>query len=176
MRAIFPNGIDDFGLRQTRDEYNTGVTASQPFARERIAHILRELEKHALELRRTLDATIEQINMLSKSADEQITALKRNIELGGAVEAGSNMTKQGKVLSLVATPAVEKLQVALWIDSAEYRANGTQVLSSRITGWEIPSGVAERTTFDTESATLVEVARRLKALIDDLMQHGLIGT
>lgn len=53
-----------------------------------------------------------------------------------------------------------------------------QVIGSRKTGWSAATGTATRTTFDTETVTLVELARRVKALIDDLHStagHGLIG-
>lgn len=55
--------------------------------------------------------------------------------------------------------------------------NGTQVLTTRRTGWEAPSGTAVRTTFDADSPTISpgDVAQRLKALIDDLTTHGVIG-
>ena len=70
---------------------------------------------------------------------------------------------------------------------------GTQVLATRRTGWTAPTGTATRTTFATFagqdiSATPTEaevqaiddhvkvLSERLKALIDDLTTHGLIGT
>jgi len=51
----------------------------------------------------------------------------------------------------------------------------TQVVGSRKTGWGVPTGVATRTTFDTAAVTLPQLAERVKALIDDLTSHGLIG-
>jgi hypothetical protein len=56
-----------------------------------------------------------------------------------------------------------------------YRVNGTNVVGARITGWGAPSGTATRTTFATGTVTLVQLAERVKALIDDLTTHGLIG-
>ena len=41
-------------------------------------------------------------------------------------------------------------------------------------GWTSPSGIADRTGFDTETATTQDVAKTLKALIDDLMEKGII--
>lgn len=61
----------------------------------------------------------------------------------------------------------------------EYRVNGTRVVAARKTGWSTWTGTATRTSFDTSTATLANVAQALKALIDDLHQtagHGLIGT
>lgn len=52
----------------------------------------------------------------------------------------------------------------------------TQIITSRQTGWGAPTGTATRTTFATSTVTLSELAERVKALIDDLTTHGLIGT
>ena len=50
------------------------------------------------------------------------------------------------------------------------------VLGARKTGWATATGTATRTTFDTATVTLPQLAQRLKALLDDLFSHGLIGT
>jgi hypothetical protein len=55
------------------------------------------------------------------------------------------------------------------------RVNGTQVVADRQTGWAAPTGTSDRTTFATSTVTLSELAQRVKALIDDLTSHGLIG-
>ena len=52
----------------------------------------------------------------------------------------------------------------------------TQLLGPRCTGWSAPTGIATRATFATSTATTQQLAERLKALIDDLSAHGLIGT
>jgi hypothetical protein len=59
--------------------------------------------------------------------------------------------------------------------TATYRVNGTVVVGARQTGWGAPTGVANRATFDTATINLELLARRVKALIDDLRSHGLIG-
>ncbi len=53
--------------------------------------------------------------------------------------------------------------------------NGVQVIGPRKTGWGTPTGTATRTTFDTATVTTAQLAERLKALIDDLILHGVIG-
>jgi hypothetical protein len=53
--------------------------------------------------------------------------------------------------------------------------NGTQVVTSRRTGWAAATGTATRTTFATTTVTTEQLAQRVKALIDDLITHGLIG-
>jgi len=60
-----------------------------------------------------------------------------------------------------------------------YSVNGTKVVGARKTGWATATGTATRTTFDTASVTLPQLAQRVKALIDDFHAtagHGLIGT
>jgi hypothetical protein len=62
--------------------------------------------------------------------------------------------------------------------SAFIRLNGTRVVSARKTGWSVAGGPKSRTTFNTSTATLTEIAERLGALIDDMHEttgHGLIG-
>ena len=57
----------------------------------------------------------------------------------------------------------------------QYQVSGTQVLTTRRPGWSAPTGTATRTTFATGTVTLPQLAERVKALIDDLTTHGLIG-
>ena len=61
-------------------------------------------------------------------------------------------------------------------DSANYYMVGTNpVVGSRKTGWAAPTGTASRATFNPSSVLLPDLAARVKALIDDLTTHGLIG-
>lgn len=53
--------------------------------------------------------------------------------------------------------------------------NEVAVVTTRRTGWGAPTGAATRTGFATSSVTLEQLAERVKALIDDLRSHGLIG-
>ncbi len=54
--------------------------------------------------------------------------------------------------------------------------DGTQVLTTRRTGWAAASGTATRSTFATSTVTLAVLAEHVKALIDDLSTHGIIGS
>ena len=77
--------------------------------------------------------------------------------------------------------------------TAELLRGGTQVVTARQTGWGAPTGTATRTTYATFAGqtitnpptqaevqaidnAVVILSERLKALIDDLTTHGLIGT
>lgn len=42
-------------------------------------------------------------------------------------------------------------------------------------GWGAPTGTATRTTFNTATVTLEQLAQRLAALIADMTAHGFIG-
>ena len=56
-----------------------------------------------------------------------------------------------------------------------YQVGGLDVIGARKTGWVAPTGTATRTTFETSTATTAQLAERLKALLDDLTAHGIIG-
>ncbi len=56
-----------------------------------------------------------------------------------------------------------------------YRVDGVKVVGNRATGWSAATGPASRASYDTATVTIAQLAQRLKALIDDLIGHGLIG-
>lgn len=56
-----------------------------------------------------------------------------------------------------------------------YRVDGVKVVGNRVTGWAVPGGTASRASFETGTVTLFQLAQRVKALIQDLTDHGLIG-
>jgi hypothetical protein len=55
------------------------------------------------------------------------------------------------------------------------KVNGSLVVQARRTGWTAFTGTATRTGFPTSTATATQCAETLKALIDDLLAHGLIA-
>jgi hypothetical protein len=61
------------------------------------------------------------------------------------------------------------------IGAGAISVSGNNVIGARKTGWAAPTGTATRTTFATGSVTLPLLAERVKALIDDLTAHGMIG-
>jgi hypothetical protein len=56
-----------------------------------------------------------------------------------------------------------------------YKVDAIQVVGPRVTGWAAATGTPTRTTFDTATVTTAQLAERVKALLDDLISHGLIG-
>ena len=61
------------------------------------------------------------------------------------------------------------------INNMNVRLNGTQVLTSRRTGWGVYAGTGNKTPWNTATVGLEQLAQTVKALIDDLKAHGLIG-
>lgn len=78
--------------------------------------------------------------------------------------------------------SINGIRFTIGANTFEFRGDGTlqlfgtQILRGRIGGWTAPTGTATRSTFLTSSVTLPVLAEHVKALIDDLTLHGLIGT
>jgi len=62
------------------------------------------------------------------------------------------------------------------VSNGDIYKNGVKVIGNKSTGWTAATGTATRTTFATTTVTTEQLAQRVKALIDDLITHGLIGT
>jgi hypothetical protein len=95
-----------------------------------------------------------------------------------AVVLAMRISSVGNVL-INNTTGTERLSVTGNIqltDTADsYRVGTNNVVGSRKTGWAAPTGTATRTTFDTATVAVADLAQRVKALIDDLTAHGLVG-
>ncbi len=90
---------------------------------------------------------------------------------------GSSIFFQIYSTATVSTTALRLSANALVMGSGvALQANGTQVVGARRTGWSAASGTATRSAFATSSVTTAQLAERVKALIDDLIAHGLIGS
>jgi hypothetical protein len=100
-------------------------------------------------------------------------AARANLGLGSiATQAANAVAIGGGTIAGLAS-----LGVAGTADvSGHYRVGGVQVTGARRTGWSAPGGTASRASFETGAVTTVQLAQRLKALIDDLIAHGLIGS
>ena len=109
-------------------------------------------------------------------------ALRWIIRVNSAAESGSNAgsnleivrraddgTNLGSALTITRSTGTVNLSAALQI-------SGTQVLTSRRTGWTAATGTATRSTFATSTVTTAQLAERVKALLDDLITHGIIGS
>jgi len=65
---------------------------------------------------------------------------------------------------------------ALNIKTGVLKMAGTQIATTRRTGWTVATGTPSRATFATGSVTLATLAGVVMALEQDLITHGLIGT
>ena len=100
-------------------------------------------------------------------AIDDIEGLQALLDAKAAL-AGANFT------GAVSAPA---LSVAGNADiTGAYRVDGVKVVGNRVTGWGLPGGAASRATFETNTVTLFQLAQRVKALIQDLTDHGLLGS
>ncbi|ARB07008.1 hypothetical protein [Microcystis phage MACPNOA1] len=97
------------------------------------------------------------------------------------VQAITNGTQQNQIRLVVyngltpVTFGIDRFGSVDMSTGATLRLGGVQLLQARRTGWGVPSGTATRTTFTTGTVTLAQLAERVKALIDDLTAHGMIG-
>lgn len=93
---------------------------------------------------------------------------------GAGAEWGINVQASTGDLRLTRTVGSGIVQV-----NGGLGVGGTKVIGTRKTGWSTATGTPTRTSFDTATVTLAQLAERVKALIDDLhgtAGHGLIGT
>jgi hypothetical protein len=97
---------------------------------------------------------------------------------GSSLVTRLRITSSGNFL-INNTTGTERLSVTgniqLTGTSNSYKVGTNNVVGSRKTGWAAPTGTATRTTFDTATVAVADLAERVKALIDDLTSHGLIG-
>lgn len=60
--------------------------------------------------------------------------------------------------------------------SSQINIAATKVLGTRDTGWTAPTGTANKGAFASDTATLLDVARRIFSIETALRTHGLLGT
>jgi hypothetical protein len=128
----------------------------------------------------TVESTAGQSSFIGAmvAGDTSWRTMVRGDATGSAIWFGSGAAGADVVLSRT---AANELSLAsgdsfnIVGGGASYKTAGTQVVGSRKTGWGAPTGTATRTAFATASVTLPNLAAAVKALIDDLTLHGLIG-
>jgi hypothetical protein len=99
-------------------------------------------------------------------------AARSNFGLGSMAVQASNAVAitGGSASGLASLTVVGNADVG-----GAYRVDSVKVVGNRVTGWSPATGASSRSAFDTATATTAQLAQRLKALIDDLIAHGLIG-
>jgi hypothetical protein len=118
---------------------------------------------------------IGSVGLLNRWDDESFAGTL-SAETGVKIGSGTNYVGLFPMVTNTLN-LVGSVQVSGGTDSVlGYKFNGTAVVGARKTGWGAPTGTATRTAFATDTVTLINLARAVKALIDDLRTHGLIGT
>jgi hypothetical protein len=120
-------------------------------------------------------------NGMGVGLEFEIETSAANNEVGGTLEfVTTDVTAASEDVDLVVklmaggSAAAEALRVKLGTPALHLA--GTKIIGARVTGWTAATGSATRTTFDAGTVTTAQLAERVKALIDDLIAHGLIGT
>lgn len=100
-------------------------------------------------------------------------AARANLGLGSlATQSAASVAISGGTIA-----GVSSLGVAGDCEvSGAYKVDGVKIAGNRATGWGVPTGTASRAAFDTATVTAAQLAQKVKALIDDLRAHGLIGS
>jgi len=107
--------------------------------------------------------------------NERMRLLDAGLAIGATALVGSERFRAagGSAATSGATDVLLGGGVLDFGTSLRYR--GTKVVDSRKTGWAAATGTATRSTFATGTVTTEQLAERVKALLDDLISHGLIG-
>jgi len=88
-----------------------------------------------------------------------------------AIKTGTGPIQFGDAVSCQSLNATNGIGAG----AAGFFCGGPKVVGTRNTGWTAWTGASSKATFDTATATLVNVAQTVKALLDALTTHGLIG-
>lgn len=91
------------------------------------------------------------------------------------VPTGGQLKVDNIAVNAAANIAISALVSSGNITGTAFKVAANQVVGARIPGWTAATGTATRTTFATGAVTLPQLAEHVKALIDDLIAHGLIG-
>jgi hypothetical protein len=119
------------------------------------------------------------------AAADQLQYKPVTITSAGAVAGVTSLTMAGALAGVTTLSMSGALSVggdatlsgdALLASGKVLKVNAVKVVEARKTGWTAATGNATRTTYDTTTVTTAQLAERVKALLDDLITHGLIGT
>jgi hypothetical protein len=89
--------------------------------------------------------------------------------------AGGSILATGSYGQMQVTDGTNSVEAIAQSGNTGLKVNGSLVVQARRTGWTAFTGTATRTGFPTSTATATQCAETLKALIDDLLAHGLIA-
>lgn len=173
----------------------------------RITGLRVEVDDHELRITANTNA-ISLLDVRLATAEGKIITLRSDVDylLGEVINIESDMVSKSStsnqtiqsgggsfIIGNVPSPTSDKLQVLGSENvSVSYKVAGTQVVSTRKTGWTAATGTAYRGAFNADQTmpvgatysqaevqaivnNLLPCLKRLKALEDDLRSHGLIN-
>ena len=105
------------------------------------------------------------------AGDIHITATGGNMLVDAGYLTTFGTITGGYIVSLATVTSVGTIDAG-----SAFRIGNVQVVNSRKTGWTAPTGTATRSGFATSTVTTEVLAQHVKALVDDLTTHGLIGS
>jgi hypothetical protein len=110
-------------------------------------------------------------------AKSATTTTAQGADFGASGDDASIRTGGSERVLIRNSDGISRLKLGVTVDTgSSYAVNDVKVLEARKTGWTAATGTATRTTFATGSVTTAQLAERVKALLDDLIAHGLIGS
>lgn len=139
-----------------------------------------------------VDATHYGYEYLYGTKEADTGTYPTDLTYNGIVSLGSykygNYSYHGTTLEIRGNGGIPIIQLRTFVPNSTTQQGGlyikqdavggspVKVVGARRTGWAAATGTATRTTFATSTVTTSQLAERVKALIDDLIAHGLIGS
>jgi len=108
------------------------------------------------------------------AASEALTLESTAHGTKGEVRSVGNLVPSATGTYDLGQNATPKAWKDLWLTGV-LNVDGVQVVKERETGWTAPTGTASKAGYAEGTATLTQVAQTLKAVVDALVGHGLIG-
>jgi len=105
------------------------------------------------------------------AGDVHITSTGGNMLVDAGYLTTFGTVTGGYIVSQATVTAVGTIDAG-----SAFRIGNVQVVNARKTGWTAPTGTATRSGFATSTVTTEVLAQHVKALVDDLTTHGLIGS
>jgi len=120
-------------------------------------------------------AETELANVTNESMRIQNNSSNHMRLTNGSDEWGINIVGSNGNLRFFLVAGTGKIEFVNPMTADSYEVSDVKVVGARQTGWTAATGASSRLGFDTASTNTTQLAKNLKALIDDLIAHGLIG-
>ena len=137
-------------------------------------------ELNARELIRVIGAMADALKSIQSQIDHLTRALQTGTVLPNPIQvldpSGNVVVQLGDFLDPENMSRSGLWANMLWFGGTGPGSTGSFTIAGpRPSGWVAPTGAVNRTTFDTATVTLPQLAQHVAALIDDLLSVGIIG-